>query len=81
MSDKLNKLGFLAGKLFAKTVNEVKPVEKKTEPKPDAYEDVVVKAINLLDAKKIGFCIKELLNRNKYESDEITTNHHIQISE
>ena len=32
MSDKLNKLGFLAGRLFAKSVSEVKHTLSQDEP-------------------------------------------------
>jgi hypothetical protein len=77
MSDKLHKLGFLAGKLFAKTVNEVKPIDTNKETtKTDSTpvldpEEKIKKVIELLDSKNTSQNIEDLLNRFEYESNEI----------
>ncbi len=77
MSDKLNKLGFLAGKLFAKTVSEVKPLLTKDEPPhadPAAVlspEEKIKKVLELLESKNVGKNIENLLNRYDFESSEI----------
>ena len=77
MSDKLNKLGFLAGKLFAKTVNEVKPLLTKdetpqTEPAPVlSAEEKIKKVLELLESKNVSKNIENLLNRYDFGSNEI----------
>jgi len=87
MSEKLNKLGFFAGKLFTKTVNEVKHFLTNNEPpQPDlkptlSPEEKIKKAIELLDSKKIEFNIELLLNRIKYESDEVISNQVINLND
>jgi len=81
MSDKLNKFSFLAGKFFAKTVNELKTVEKEVEVKvevpqtvPQAIlnpEEKIRKVLEILYSKEVGKNIDNLINRYLYESDEI----------
>ena len=77
MSDKLNKLGFLAGKLFAKTVNEVKPLLTKdepfhTDPAPVlSAEEKIKKVLELLESKNVSKNIENLLNRYDFGSNEI----------
>jgi len=77
MSDKLNKLGFLAGKLFAKSVNEVKPLlANDAPPQPDlpttlSPEDKIKKAIEILYLNNVSKNIDNLLNRYVFESNEI----------
>lgn len=77
MSDKLNKLGFLAGKLFAKTANEVKPLLANDEPpQPDlpttlSPEEKIKKAIEILYLNNVSKNIDNLLNRYVFESNEI----------
>lgn len=77
MSDKLNKLGFLAGRLFAKTVNEVKPLLTKDEPSHTdpapvlSAEEKIKKVIELLESKNVGKNIENLLNRYDFGSSEI----------
>lgn len=77
MSDKLNKFSFLAGKLFARTVNEVKPIlttdePPKTDPTPTlSPEEKIKKVLELLESKNVSKNIENLLNRYDYESDEI----------
>ena len=77
MSDKFNKLGFLAGKLFAKTVNEVKPVDTNKQTTKNNSESTlspaekITKVVELLDSKNTSQNIDNLLNRFEYESNEI----------
>lgn len=77
MSDKLNKLGFLAGKLFAKTVNEVKPLLTKDEPSQTnpaqvlSAEEKIKKVLELLETKNVSKNIENLLNRHDFGSNEI----------
>ena len=77
MSDKLNKLGFLAGRLFAKTVNEVKPLLTKdepfhTDPAPVlSAEEKIKKVLELLESKNVSKNIENLLNRYDFGSNEI----------
>ena len=77
MSDKLNKLGFLAGKLFAKTVNEVKPLLTKDEPSHTdpapvlSAEEKIKKVLELLESKNVSKNIENLLNRYDFGSNEI----------
>ena len=77
MSDKLNKLGFLAGRLIAKTVNEVKPLLTKevpshTDPAPVlSAEEKIKKVLELLESKNVSKNIENLLNRYDFESNEI----------
>jgi len=77
MSEKLHKLGFLAGKLFAKTVNEVKPIDTNKETtKTDSTqildpEEKIKKVIEILYLKNVSKNIDNLLNRFEYESNEI----------
>ena len=77
MSDKLNKLGFLAGRLFAKTVNEVKPLLNKDEPSHTdpapilSAEEKIKKVLELLETKKVSKNIENLLNRYDFGSNEI----------
>ena len=77
MSDKLNKLGFLAGKLFAKTVNEVKPLLTKDEPTQTepaqvlSAEEKIKKVLELLETKNVSKNIENLLNRHDFGSNEI----------
>jgi hypothetical protein len=77
MSDKLNKLGFLAGRLFAKTVNEVKPLLNKDEPSHTdpapilSAEEKIKKVLELLETKKVSKNIENLLNRHDFRFDEI----------
>ena len=74
MSDKLNKLGFLAGKLFAKTVNEVKPLLTKdepyhTDPAPVlSAEEKIKKVLELLSSKNVGANVNVLFTYYKYEN-------------
>ena len=78
MSDKLNKLGFLAGRLIAKTVNEVKPLLTKevpshTDPAPVlSAEEKIKKVLELLESKNVSQNIENLLNRYEFGSNEIT---------
>ena len=78
MSDKLNKLGFLAGRLFAKSVSEVKHTLTKDEP-PQADsapvlspEEKIKKVLELLESKNVSQNIENLLNRYEFGSNEIT---------
>ena len=78
MSDKLNKLGFLAGRLFAKSVSEVKHTLTKDEP-PQADptpvlspEEKIKKVLELLESKNVSKNIENLLNRYDFGSNEIT---------
>jgi hypothetical protein len=77
MSDKLNKFGFFAGKLFAKTVNEVKPLlANDAPPQPDlpttlSPEEKIRKVIEILYSKNVSKNIDNLLNRYVFESNEI----------
>ena len=77
MSDKLNKLGFLAGRLFAKTVNEVKPLLTKDEPShtdPEpvlSAEEKIKKVLEILESKNVSKNIENLLNRYEFGSSEI----------
>jgi hypothetical protein len=78
MSDKLNKLGFLAGRLFAKSVSEVKNTLTKdeppqTEPAPVlSPEEKIKKVRELLESKNVSQNIENLLNRYEFGSNEIT---------
>jgi len=78
MSDKLNKLGFLAGRLFAKSVSEVKHTLTKdepsqTEPAPVlSPEEKIKKVLELLESKNVSQNIENLLNRYEFGSNEIT---------
>jgi hypothetical protein len=84
MSEKLNKLSFLAGKLFARTVSEVIPQDKKTETSQTTTQanldpqDKINKVLALLSSKKVGENVTDLLRNyltDKYfESDEIVVN-------
>ena len=80
MSDKLNKLGFLAGKLFAKTVNEVKPLLTKDEPSHTdpapvlSAEEKIKKVLELLESKKVGANINVLFTYFKYENLFLVSN-------
>jgi hypothetical protein len=80
MSDKLNKLGFLAGRLFAKTVNEVKPLLSKDEPSHTdsapvlSAEEKIKKVLELLETKSVSKNIENLLNRYDFGSNEIIFN-------
>jgi hypothetical protein len=86
MSDKLNKLGFLAGRLFAKTVNEVKPLLNKdeqshTEPAPVlSAEEKIKRVLELLETKNLSKNIENLLNRYDFESNEIIFNQRINFN-
>jgi len=77
MSDKLHKLGFLAGKLFAKTVKEVTPIDTNKETtKTDSTpildpEEKIKKVIEILYLKNVSKNIDNLLNRYVFESNEI----------
>ena len=77
MSDKLNKLGFLAGRLFAKSVSEVKHTLTKdelpqTEPTPVlSPEEKIKKVLELLESKNVSKNIENLLNRHDFRFDEI----------
>ncbi len=79
MSEKLNKFGFFAGKLFAKTVNEVKPLLANDAPfQPDpiptlSAEEKIKKALELLDSKNVEKNILDLINRKKFESETVVT--------
>lgn len=91
MSDKLNKLGFLAGRLFAKTVNEVKPLLTKDEPSHTdpapviSPEEKIRTVLNLLSSKKVGSNINDLLTNykraNYFESIEVKTTKEVGLSE
>ena len=91
MSDKLNKLGFLAGKLFAKSVNEVKHTLTKdeppqTEPAPVLSPEEKIRAvINLLSSKNVGANVNDLLTNyktaNYFESIEVKTTKEVGLSE
>ena len=92
MSDKLNKLGFLAGKLFAKTVNEVKPLLTKdetpqTEPAPVlSAEEKINKVLDLLSSKKVGANVNLLQTFSRYgnlffESNEVKVTKEVGLSE
>ena len=78
MSDKLNKLGFLAGRLFAKSVSEVKHTlsqdePPQTEPAPVlSLEEKIKKVRELLESKNVSQNIENLLNRYEFGSNEIT---------
>ena len=86
MSDKLNKLGFLAGKLFAKTVNEVKPLLTKDEPSQTdpapmlSAEEKIKKVLELLETKNVSKNIENLLNRHDFGSNEIIFNQRINFN-
>ena len=86
MSDKLNKLGFLAGRLFAKTVNEVKPLLNKdeqshTEPASVlSAEEKIKRVLELLETKNVSKNIENLLNRYDFESNEIIFNQRINFN-
>ena len=77
MSEKLNKLGFLAGRLFAKSVNEVKPIlirdaKLQAEPAPIlSPEEKIKKVLELLESKNVSQNIENLLNRYDFVSNEI----------
>ena len=92
MSEKLNKISFLAGKLIGKTVNEVKHNLTKdesphTEPVPIlSPEEKIKKVLELLSSKKVGANINILLTYKRYgnlffESDEIKTTKEVGLSE
>jgi hypothetical protein len=87
MSDKLNKFGFFAGKLFAKTVNEVKPLlANDAPPQPDlpttlSPEEKIKKALDLLESNYVGINIQYLLNRYTKESNEIASNLKVGIND
>lgn len=91
MSDKLNKLGFLAGKLFAKTVNEVKPLLTKDEPSQTelaqvlSAEEKIKKVLELLSSKEVGTNVNVLLTNYKtpsyFESVEVKATKEIGLSE
>jgi len=78
MSDKLNKLGFLAGRLFAKSVSEVKHTLSKDEPPQTesapvlSPEEKIKKVRELLESKNVSQNIENLLNRYEFGSNEIT---------
>ena len=77
MSDKLNKLGFLAGRLFAKSVSEVKHTLSKDEPPQTesapvlSPEEKIKKVLELLEFKNVSKNIENLLNRYDFGSNEI----------
>jgi SOS response regulatory protein OraA/RecX len=92
MSDKLNKLGFLAGRLFAKTVNEVKPLLNKDEPSHTdpapilSAEEKIKKVLELLSSKKVGVNINLLLTFSRYgnlffDSNEVRVSKEVGLSE
>jgi len=91
MSDKLNKLGFLAGRLFAKSVSEVKHTLTKdeppqTEPAPVlSPEDKIRAVLNILSSKKVRINVNALLNNYKTEnffaSNEVKTTKEVGLSE
>ena len=92
MSDKLNKLGFLAGRLFAKTVNEVKPLLTKDEPSHTdpapvlSAEEKIKKVLELLSSKNVGANVNVLFTYYKYEnlfleSIEVKTTKEVGLSE
>ena len=92
MSDKLNKLGFLAGKLFAKTVNEVKPLLTKDEPSHTdpapvlSAEEKINKVLDLLSSKKVGANVNLLQTFSRYgnlffESNEVKVTKEVGLSE
>lgn len=77
MSDKLTKIGFLAGKLIAKSVSEVKHTLTKDEPPQIdpapilSAEEKIKKVLELLKTKNVSKNIEDLLNRYDFKSDEI----------
>lgn len=77
MSDKLNKFSFLAGKFFAKTVNDLRVVEKEVEVPRTVLqpildpEEKIKKVLEILNSKEVGKNIDNLINRYLYKSDEI----------
>jgi len=83
MSEKLNKFGFFAGKLFAKTVNEVKPLlanDAPLQPEPIptlSAEEKIKKALELLDSKNVEKNILDLINRKKFESETVVTSNEL----
>ena len=92
MSDKLNKLGFLAGKLIAKTVKEVKPILARDEPSHTgpppilSAEEKINKVLDLLSSKKVGANVNVLFTYYKYgnlflESNEVKTTKEVGLSE
>jgi len=86
MSDKLNKLGFLAGRLFAKSVSEVKhTLSKDVPPQADpapvlSPEEKIKKVLELLESKNVSQNIENLLNRYEFGSNEITFNQRINFN-
>jgi hypothetical protein len=92
MSDKLNKLGFLAGKLIAKTVKEVRPILARDEPfhtgPPPilSAEEKIKKVLELLSSKKVGVNINLLLTFSRYgnlffDSNEVRVSKEVGLSE
>jgi hypothetical protein len=92
MSDKLNKLGFLAGKLIAKTVKEVKPILARDEPSHTgpppilSAEEKIKKVLELLSSKKVGVNINLLLTFSRYgnlffDSNEVRVSKEVGLSE
>ena len=92
MSDKLNKLGFLAGKLIAKTVKEVKPILARDEPSHTgplpilSAEEKINKVLDLLSSKKVGANVNLLQTFSRYgnlffESNEVKVTKEVGLSE
>ena len=87
MSDKLNKLGFLAGKPLAKTVNEVKPILARDEPSQIlSAEEKIKKVLELLSSKKVSVKINILLTYSRYgnlffDSNEVRVSKEVGLSE
>ena len=75
MTDKFNKFGFLAGKLFAKTVKEIIPIldaqAQSNSASNVSSEDKIKNAINILNSKNVSKYIEKLLILQVYESNEI----------
>ena len=87
MSEKLNKFGFFAGKLFAKTVNEIKPLladDEPPQPNPTptlSAEEKIKKALELLEINYVGANIQYLLNRYTKQSNEVVSNLKVGIND
>ena len=92
MSDKLNKLGFLAGKLIAKTVKEVKPIlardeQSHTGPPPIlSAEEKINKVLDLLSSKKVAANVNLLQTFSRYgnlffDSNEVRVSKEVGLSE
>lgn len=92
MSDKLNKLGFLAGKLIAKTVKEVKPILARDEPSHTgpppilSAEEKINKVLDLLSSKKVATNVNLLQTFSRYgnlffDSNEVRVSKEVGLSE